>query len=174
LQIHANIYFCALLKQKAVKILQIGDKAPAFTAVSTDRNMVSLSDFHGKNVLLLFFPFAFTGVCTKELCMMRDDISRYEGLNAEVIGISVDSPHALRKFKEEQNLPFLLLSDFNKTISSSYGCLYEEFPLGLKGVSKRSAFLIDKNGLIKYAEILENAGELPNFVLINQTLESLS
>lgn len=156
-----------------MKILQIGDKAPGFTAVSTDRSTISLSDYEGKNVVLLFFPFAFTGVCTKELCMMRDDISHYSGLQAEVIAISVDSPHCLKRFKEDHQLPFVLLSDFNKTISASYGCLYEEFALGLKGVSKRSAFVIDAHGIIKYEEILENAGELPNFVLINQTLESL-
>ncbi|MBK9271052.1 MAG: redoxin domain-containing protein [Saprospiraceae bacterium] len=155
-------------------MLQTGDLAPEFSAVNTDRKMISLSDYKGRNVLLLFFPFAFTGVCTKELCMMRDDMARYSDLNAEIFGISVDSPHALKKFKEEQSLPFQLLSDFNKNISASYGCLYEEFHLGLKGVSKRSAFVIDKNGIIRYEEILENAGELPNFVQINQTLQSLT
>lgn len=157
-----------------MKILNVGDKAPGFTVVSTDRQMVSLSDFEGKNVLLLFFPFAFTGTCTKELCMIKDDIARYSTINAQVIAISVDSPHSLKKYKEELQLPLIVLSDFNKSISNSYGCLYEEFFLGLKGVSKRSAFVIDKEGIIKYEEILENAADIPNFELINQTLASLN
>jgi len=172
-KIDTNIYFCALLKRSNLKILQTGDLAPEFSTVNTERKKISLSEYRGKNIILLFFPFAFTSVCTKELCMMRDDISKYSALNAEIFAISVDSPHSLKKFKEEQNLPFQLLTDFNKNISSSYGCLYEEFHLGLKGVSKRSAFVIDKNGIIRYEEILENAGEIPNFVLINKNLESL-
>jgi peroxiredoxin len=106
--------------------------------------------------------------------MIKDDIARYTTVNAQVVAISVDSPHCLKKYKEELQLPFIVLSDFNKSISNSYGCLYEEFFLGLKGVSKRSAFVIDSEGIIKYEEILENAGDIPNFELINQTLASLN
>ena len=157
-----------------MKILNIGDKAPGFTVVSTDKQMVSLSDFAGKNVVLLFFPFAFTGTCTKELCMIKDDITRYSSLNVQIIAISVDSPHSLKKYKEELQLPYVVLSDFNKSISNAYGCLYEEFCLGLKGVSKRSAFVINSESIIKHEEILENAGDIPNFDLINQTLASLN
>ena len=106
--------------------------------------------------------------------MIKDDITRYSSLNVQIIAISVDSPHSLKKYKEELQLPYVVLSDFNKSISNAYGCLYEEFFLGLKGVSKRSAFVINSEGIIKYEEILENAGDIPNFDLINQTLASLN
>jgi peroxiredoxin len=155
-------------------ILKSGDKAPNFTLVSSDKSEISLSNYDEKNVILLFFPLAFTGVCTTELCSMRDDIATYNNMNAEVLAISVDSPFSLGKFKEEQRLNFPLLSDFNKEVSRSYGALYENFVLGMKGVSKRSAFVIDKNGIIRYAEVLENATELPNFAAVRETLNNLS
>ena len=91
--------------------LEIGSKAPDYSLFDSDKNKVTLSDFAGKNILLLFFPLAFTSTCTKELCAVRDDISRYSNLNAQVIGISVDSLFALKKYKEEQQYNFLLLSD---------------------------------------------------------------
>ena len=94
--------------------ISIGQSAPEFTLHDSDKTKVNLSDFKGKNVLLLFFPQAFTGVCTKELCAVRDDISRYSNINAEVIGISVDSVFTLNKYKEDQQYNFPLLSDFNK------------------------------------------------------------
>lgn len=147
--------------------------APGFKLPTTDKQWVSLQDLHGKKVVLLFFPMAFTGVCTKELCMMRDDISNYTNIDAEVIAISVDSYFTLAKFKEFNSLNFTLLSDFNKDVSKSYGCIYEEFGLGLKGVSKRSAFVIDREGIIRYEEILENAGEIPNFEAIHKIVESI-
>lgn len=150
--------------------LQVGDKAPAFTLTSDELKPVSLSDFAGKNVVVLFFPMAFTGVCTAELCSMRDNIAEYDGLDAQIIGISVDSPFTLGHFKGNQSLNFPLLSDFNKEVSRNYGCLYEEFVLGLRGVSKRSAFVIDKEGTIKYAEVLESAGDLPNFAAVKAAL----
>lgn len=143
--------------------LKIGDVAPDFTLISTEKTPVSLSDYKGKKVVVLFFPMAFTGVCTTELCSLRDDIATYSSLNAEILAISVDSPFTLGKFKEDQNLPFPLLSDFNKTASTAYGTIYEEFVLGLKGVSKRSAFVVNTDGTLAYAEVLESAGDLPNF-----------
>ena len=155
-------------------ILKKGDKAPNFTLVSSDKSEVSLKDYEGKNVVVLFFPLAFTGVCTAELCSMRDDIATYNNMNTDILAISVDSPFSLGKFKEEQSLNFPLLSDFNKEVSRAYGALYEDFVLGLKGVSKRSAFVVDKNGTIRYAEVLENAGELPNFAAVRETLNNLS
>ena len=154
--------------------LKVGDKAPDFTLVNTDTKEVSLADYKGKNVVLLFFPLAFTGVCTTELCEMRDNIATYSNLNAEVVGVSVDSPFTLAKFKEEQKLPFPLLSDFNKNVSRAYGAFYEEFVLGMKGVSKRSAFVIDKEGVIQYAEVLESAGDLPNFEAVKAALAKLN
>ena len=153
--------------------LLIGEQAPLFTLFDTQKNKVSLQDFQGRNVLILFFPLAFTRVCTAELCGVRDNISFYENVDAIVLGISVDSLYSLAKFKEEEHLNFPLLSDFNRTVSKAYGSLYPSFSYGMEGVSKRSAFVIDKSGLVRYAEILENAGEQPNFEAIQSILESL-
>jgi peroxiredoxin len=153
--------------------IETGQQAPPFTLHDTEKKEVSLKDQEGKNVLLLFFPLAFTGVCTKELCSIRDNIASYNNANAIVFGISVDSPQTLSKFKQEQGLNFSLLSDFNKEASAAYGAIYDAFAGWMKGVSKRSAFVIDKQGIIRYAEVLENAGELPNFEAIQQTLKSL-
>lgn len=155
-------------------MLAIGQKAPDFTLFNTAKKEVSLHDFQGKNLIILFFPMAFTSVCTAELCEMRDNISTYAGLNAEVIGISVDSPFTLAKFKEDQKLPFELLSDFNKEVSQAYDTYYETFALNLKGVSKRSAFVVDSSGDIQYAEVLESAGDVPNFQAVQETLTSLN
>ncbi len=135
---------------------------------------VDLTSYLGKNVVLLFFPLAFTGVCTTELCQTRDDISSYNNTNAEVLAISVDSPFTLAKFKAENQLNFKVLSDFNKDISRAYHALYEEFVAGMKGVSKRAVFVIDSAGLIKYAEVLENAGNLPNFEAVHAALKELN
>lgn len=153
--------------------IEIGQEAPDFTLYDSAKNKVTLSDLKGQNILLLFFPLAFTSTCTAELCSIRDNISFYNKVNAKVFGISVDSLHTLAKYKEDQNLNFSLLSDFNKDVSSLYGSLYELFGYNMKGVSKRSAFVIDKDGIVRYAEVLENASEQPNFKSITLTLESL-
>jgi len=154
-------------------VLQKGDKAPNFKLYNTDKQEVSLSDYRGKNVVILFFPLAFTSTCTTELCEMRDNISVYSNLNAEILGISVDSVFTLEKYKSEQKLTFYLLTDFNKDTSAAYGSLYENFMLGMKGVSKRSAFVVDAEGIIQYAEVLESAGDLPNFPAVQSVLASL-
>jgi len=151
-----------------------GQKAPDFSLFDTEKNKVSVSGQKGHNIVLLFFPLAFTGVCTKELCSVRDNIALYNNANARVYGISVDAPATLSKFRAEQGLNFPLLSDFNKEASTAYGALYEEFIGWMKGVSKRSAFIIDKEGVVQYAEVLENAGELPNFEAIKTTLSRLN
>jgi peroxiredoxin len=151
--------------------LQIGNAAPDFTLYNTEKQAIKLSELRGQNVVLLFFPLAFTSTCTKELCGVRDDIANYEGLNAKVFGISVDSIFSLGQFKKEQGLNFDLLSDFNKDASIAYGCLYEQFVLEMKGVSKRSAFLIDRNGIIQYAEVLESAGEIPDLELLKSHIK---
>ncbi len=153
--------------------LQKGDKAPSFSLFNTEKKEISLSGFEGKNLVIVFFPLAFTSVCTAELCEMRDSIASYSALNAEVVGISVDSLFTLGKFKEEQKLPFDLLSDFNKETSAAYGSLYENFVLGMKGVSKRSAFVVDATGTIQYAEVLEDAGQIPSFANVKEVLASL-
>lgn len=155
-------------------MITIGQQAPNFTLyTSVKGETITLENLKGKNVLLLFFPMAFTGVCTAELCGVRDNIAMYNNANAEVLGISVDSIFTLAKYKEEQGLNFTLLSDFNKEVSTAYGCVYNDFIGWMKGVSKRSAFVIDKEGVIKYAEVLESAGDMPNFEAINSTLASL-
>jgi len=156
--------------------LQIGQKAPDFTLYSSTKELVNLHDFAGsKNVLILFFPQAFTGVCTKELCAVRDDLSKYSTTNTQVLGISVDSIFTLAKFKEEQQYNFPLLSDFNKSVSTAYESIYPFFTdMNMEGVSKRSAFIIDKNGFIQYTEVLESAGDIPNFEEINKVLSQLS
>lgn len=151
--------------------LQPGSPAPQFTLVSTEKKQVSLADLKGKKVVLHFFPFAFTGTCTTQLCTTRDNFGYYDGLNAVVLGISVDSPFTLAKFKEELNLQFELLSDFNKDASAAYGAIYETFALGLKGVSKRAAFVIDEAQNVVYAEVLETATDLPNFAAIAEAVK---
>lgn len=154
-------------------IVKKGTKAPDFVLYSTEKKQVHLADLQGKNVLILFFPLAFTSTCTTELCMMRDDLMRYNDFNATILAISVDSPQTLAKFKEDQRLNFTLLSDFNKEVSRAYGAQYEEFSVGLRGVAKRAAFVIDKSGIVQYAEVLENANNLPNFEAIKATLAEL-
>lgn len=150
---------------------QKGDKAPDFTLKNTEGNDVSLSDLRkGSDVVLLFFPLAFTSVCTDEMCHMRDNMKLYNSLNARVAGISVDSFFTLKEFKKSQNLNFTLLSDFNKVVSGAYNSLYDEF-FGMRGVSKRSAFVIGEDGYIKYSDVLEDAGKLPDF---NAIVKSIS
>ena len=150
-----------------------GQLAPDFSLYDSEKNLFTLSEQRGNNVLLLFFPLAFTSVCTAELCSVRDNLKMYEELNLKPFGISVDSVHSLKKFKEEQHLNFPLLSDFNKEVSMLYGSLYDTFGFGMKGVSKRAAFLLDKDGVVRYAEVLENAGLQPNFVEIQVKLREL-
>jgi len=154
-------------------MIKIGDKAPDFTLTSSEKNKKSLSDFKGKNVVLLFFPQAFTGTCTAELCNVRDELKEYEALNAEIIAISVDSIFTLAKFKELQNYNFLMLSDFNKEVSRKFGTIYEDWIHDMKGVSKRSAFIVDKEGTIQYAEVLEKTTDLPDLNKIKEKLAQI-
>ncbi len=150
-----------------------GDAAPGFTLPNSENQPVSLGSYGGQPVVVLFFPLAFSGVCTAEMCTMRDSMAQYQGLNAQVLGISVDSPFTLAKFKAEQDLNFPLLSDFNKTAAEAYGVVYEDF-FGLKGVAKRSAFVVDADGEVAYAEILEDSGQQPDYHQIQQTLREIA
>jgi glutaredoxin-dependent peroxiredoxin len=151
-----------------------GQQAPDFSLYDETKNKVTLSELKGSNVLLLFFPQAFTSVCTKELCGVRDNIAAYNNAHAKVFGISVDSVFTLAQFKQSQQYNFPLLSDFNKEVSKSYDSLYEKFGFEMLGVSKRSAFLIDKEGIVQYAEVLENAGDVPDFAAIEAKLAELA
>ena len=154
--------------------IEIGQPAPDFTLYDSEKKKLTLSALKGQPVLLLFFPLAFTSTCTAELCSVRDDLSWYNNVRARVLGISVDALHTLARYKEDQQLNFTLLSDFNKDVSRDYGSLYEQFGYNMKGVSKRSAFVIDKNGIVRYAEVLENAGEIPDFSKIREVLAGLN
>lgn len=152
-----------------------GSKAPDFTLKTKDANGlqdVKLSDQYGKKkTVLLFFPLAFTGICTEELCSVRDSLKAYEAFNAQVYGISVDSPFTLEVFAEREKLNFPLLSDFNKEVSQAYGVLFEEL-MGLKGVSKRSAFVIDEKGTVLYGETSDDPAKLPDFEAVKKALSA--
>jgi peroxiredoxin len=154
--------------------LSIGSKVPAFTVVDTEKQTITNETIKGQATLILFFPAAFTGVCTKELCSVRDDIAKYNSAKVNVIGISTDTIFTLGKYKEEQGLNFTLASDYNKEVCGAFGSQYVEFVLGMKGTAKRSAFLIDAEGVVKYAEVLESAGDIPNFEAINAAIENLA
>lgn len=154
--------------------IRVGDQAPDFTLKGTAGDQpVRLADYRGeKNVVVLFFPLAWTGVCTDEMCSVRDGYSGFAELDAEVLGISVDSPFALAAWAKEQGFGFPLLSDFNRETAAAYGALYDEL-LGLKGVAKRAAFVVDKQGVVRHAEICPSPRELPDFAKIRQLLGEL-
>ena len=154
-------------------LLKKGDKAPQFELFTSDKKEFNSEDLKGKIVLLLFYPMAFSSVCTKELSYFRDLPKELEE-QMEIVGISVDSVFTLDKYKEEFELPFPLLSDFNKEVSRSYGALYENWIFDMKGVSKRAAFIVDQNGTIQYVEVLENANNEPNYEAILENVKKLS
>ena len=153
--------------------LSPGDAAPDFTLPNSENERVSLASFRGQPVVVLFFPLAFTSVCTEEMCAMRDNLAQYNGSGAQVLGISVDSPFTLAQFKSKEDLNFPLLSDFNKDAARAYDVLYEDF-FGLRGVAKRSAFVVDADGKIAYAEVLEDAGQQPDYHRIQSTLREIA
>jgi len=159
-----------------------GTKAPDFnltTKTAEGPQKVKLSDnFGSKNTLLLFVPAAFTGVCTEELCDVTQGLSAYEGLNAAVYGISGDSPFAQEAWAQKENIGIPLLSDYDHETARAYGVAYESFlpelNLGLAGVAKRSAFVIDKEGVIQYSEASDDPKQLPNFEAIKAKLQELA
>lgn len=153
--------------------LEIGSDAPNFTLktkTAEGLKEITLADYRGNSsVVLLFFPFAFTSVCMAEACSVRDDLSEYKELNAQVLGISVDSPFAQEAMAQKEGLNFPLLSDFNKTVSRDYGVLYEDF-IGFNGVSKRSAFVISKEGKVSFSWSSDDPKQLPDFTEIKNSL----
>jgi peroxiredoxin len=156
--------------------ISVGDQAPGFTLKRKDGDLsdVSLSGYKGsKNVVLLFVPLAYTSVCTDELCSVSGGLNDYEGLGAEVLAISVDSPFAQEAWAEASDIKVPLLSDFNKDVCQAYGCMYEDL-LGFKGVAKRSAFVIDKEGVVRFASVSEDAGVVPDFEAVKACLSSLN
>ena len=153
--------------------LQSGDQAPDFTLKNTSMEEVTLSSYQGKrNVVLLFVPFAFTGVCTQELCDITQGLTGYSDLDAEVLGISVDSPFSQKAWAEKEGIGIPLLSDLNKKVSASYGAQYDDL-LGFTGVAKRSAFVIDKQGVVRYASVSDDAKALPDFAAVKACLQAL-
>lgn len=161
--------------------IQVGDNAPNFTLVSQTAEgpqLVTLSDLIGKsNLVLLFVPMAFTGGCTTELCDVSSGISAYDELDAKVLGISGDNPFAQEAWAQKENITIQLLSDYEHKVSDAYGVSYEQFlpdkNLIMGGVSKRSAFVIDKAGVVRYAEVQEHPKDMPDFEAIKAVLRTL-
>ena len=140
----------------------VGSKAPDFTLTNQERQPVTLSAQRGRPVVLAFFPAAFSSVCTKELCTFRDQLGRLNGANAQVYGISVDTFFALKAFQTAQKLTFSLLSDFNKQVIRDYGVFNEDM-VGLKGIAKRAVFVLDKDGVVRHREVLDDARNEPDY-----------
>ena len=161
--------------------LAVGTKAPDFTLstkTAEGPKQIKLSDnFAKKNTLLLFFPMAFTGTCTTEMCDTSKELPSYSGMNTEVYGISGDNPFAQEAWAQKEKIEVTLLSDYEHKVAKDYGVVYDSFlpqlNLGMGGVSKRSAFVIDKNGVIQYVESNDDARQLPNFDSIKAKLEEL-
>jgi peroxiredoxin len=156
-------------------MLQPGQKAPGFSLLDTEKQKISLDNFKGKNVVLFFFPFAFTGTCTKEMCTVQEDFSSYEKLNAVPVGISIDTLYTMKKFKEEYKLnDIILLSDFNKEAIRAYDVIIEEYPNGYKGVAKRATFVIDREGIVRYVEVLPSVSDFPDMEALKKVIEKIS
>ncbi len=150
--------------------LTLGSKAPDFTLFNSEKKEVSLKDFAGKLLVINFFPAAFTGVCTAQMCSNRDEQSYYNNIGAAVVGVSVDMPFTLGVFKSQNNINFDLLSDFNKTMIRDYDMYLENFTLGLKGVAKRGVTVVDGSGTVVYAEETANPGTQVNFAALKEAL----
>ena len=153
--------------------LEVGKQAPEFSLFSDQRKEVSLHNLRGHNVVLNFFPAAFTGVCTAQLCDARDNMKAYENLDAKILGISIDTIFALAKFKAENHYDFPLLSDFNKTVITEYGLVLKDFIFGMHGVSKRAVVVIDKSGIVRHLEITAVPGDMPDLIKVREVLQML-
>jgi glutaredoxin-dependent peroxiredoxin len=154
---------------EALMALAVGSKAPDFTLTNQDREPVTLSQLRGKPVVLAFFPAAFSSVCTKEMCTFQDSMSQLGKANAQVFGISVDTFFTLKAFHDQQKLTFPLLSDFNKQAIRDYDVFNEDM-IGLKGIAKRAVFVIDKDGIVRHAEVLDDARNEPHYDAVFKTL----
>jgi glutaredoxin-dependent peroxiredoxin len=154
--------------------LKVGDKAPDFKLPTVDRSEVSLSQFKGKKVVIFFFPMAWTGVCTKEMCQVQENYNDYQDTDAVVLGISVDSFFAQKHFQDEYKLTGItFLSDFNKEVIRAYDVVHPEFIVGYKEVAKRCTFVIDREGIIRFIEILPAPSDFPNMDAIRQAVKSI-
>ncbi len=152
--------------------ITIGSKAPPFTLPSGPGSPVDVGALLGREkIVLLFVPFAFSSLCTAAVCHLRDEWSRWDALGCKVFVVSVDSPFAVAKWRECDRIPFPVLSDFNKDVSRSYGALHEDLK-GLKGFAKRSAFVIDATGVVRYASVNEDPSVQVDFAAIEQAVKS--
>ena len=154
--------------------LKKGDKAPQFTLVDTTKKPRTLGEFLGKKTVLAFYPGAFTGVCTKELCTFRDSLASLSDLQGQVVGISVDSPYANKAFADANRLTFPLLSDFARAVSKTYCGVYEDFG-GIKGytAAKRSVFVLDNGGTVRYVWITDDPGVEPPYGEVQKALAAI-
>ena len=150
----------------------VGSKAPDFTLTNQDREPVTLSAQRGRPVVLAFFPAAFSSVCSKELCTFRDRLALLNQANAQVFGISVDTFFTLKAFQADQKLTFPLLSDFNKQVIRDYGVFNEDM-IGLKGIAKRAVFVLDRDGVVRHREVLEDARNEPDYDKVFSALAAL-
>jgi len=150
----------------------VGSTAPDFTLMNQDRQPVTLSALRGSPVVLAFFPAAFSSVCTKELCTFRDSLSELNGAKAQVFGVSVDTFFSLKAFHDQQHLTFPLLSDFNKQVIREYG-VYNEDMIGLHGIARRAVFVLDKHGVIRHREVLDDARNEPDYQKVYAALGAL-
>ena len=155
-------------------MVEIGDKAPEIELVDTEKKPVKISDFRGKTTVLAFFPAAFTGVCTKEMCAFRDDLSKFENLGSNVVGVSVDPPFSNKSFKTQSNINFPLLSDYNRNAVKAFGVEHHNFS-NLQGytAAKRSVFVLDKEGIIRWKWISDNPGIEPNYAEVKAEVEKV-
>ena len=153
--------------------VDVGSNAPDFTLTNQDRQPVTLSAQRGTPVVLAFFPAAFSSVCAKEMCTFRDGIGRLNQASAQVYGVSVDSFFALKAFHDHEKLTFPLLSDFNKQVIRDYGVFNEDM-IGLKGIAKRAVFVIDKDGVVRHREVLDDARNEPDYDKVFSLLASLA
>jgi peroxiredoxin len=156
-------------------VLRLGGKAPEFSLPDADRKVRSLGEFTKQgNVILAFFPFAFSGTCDKEMCMFRDGFGTLQGARAQVVGVSVDSSFSLKAFAQTYNLQFPLLSDFNKKVVKLYGVLQDPWVgLGYKGVSKRAVMIVDKRGMLRYRWATDVPSEEPPYGEVMKAAQKL-
>ncbi len=154
--------------------LKVGDKAPEFSLVDTRKKYRTLGEILGKKTIIAFYPAAFTGICTKEMCSFRDSLASLNNMNATVVGISVDPPFSNRAFAEQNKLNFPVLSDFTRDVSSQYSGLYMDLG-GVAGytAAKRSVFVLDESGVVKYAWISDNPGAEPNYDEVKSALAAI-
>ncbi len=155
-------------------MINVGQKAPDFKLLDKDKNEITLENFKGKNLIIFFYPMAGTGNCTKEMCTVQDDFKMYEGMNASIVGISVDTIFAIKWFSDQNKITYPLLSDFNKQTIKDYDVVHHDFAFGYKDVAKRATFILDKEGIVRFVEILASPGDFPNMDAIKEAMRKIT